>query len=80
VWNMAEFFVLRGHRGRGIGTEIAHRIWRQFPGPWEVRVMPANRSAHRFWQRAITRFKGKITHSRRVETTGKSWRLFSFAA
>jgi predicted acetyltransferase len=28
VWDMAEFFVLRGYRGRGIGTEIAHEIWR----------------------------------------------------
>jgi predicted acetyltransferase len=80
VWDMAEFFVLRGYRGRGIGTEIAHEIWRQFPGTWEVRVMPSNRTAHRFWQRAITRFKGKITHSRRVEMAGESWRLFSFAA
>jgi len=80
VWDMAEFFVLRGYRSRGIGTEIAHEIWRQFPGPWEVRVMPSNRSAHRFWQRAITRFKGKVTHSRRFEKAGESWRLFSFAA
>jgi predicted acetyltransferase len=80
VWDMAEFFVLRGYRGRGIGTEIAHEIWKRFPGPWEIRVMQSNRSAHRFWQRAITRFKGKTTHSRLVEKDGKSWRLFSFAA
>jgi predicted acetyltransferase len=80
VWDMAEFFVLRGYRGRGIGTEIAHEIWKRFPGPWEVRVMQSNRSAHRFWQRAITRFKGKAAHSRSVEKDGKSWRLFSFAA
>jgi predicted acetyltransferase len=80
VWDMAEFFVLRGYRGRGIGSEIAHKIWRQFPGSWEVRVMQSNRSAHRFWQRAITRFKGKVTHSRRVEKAGESWRLFSFTA
>jgi predicted acetyltransferase len=80
VWDMAEFFVLRGYRDRGIGSEIAHNIWRQLPGPWEVRVMQSNRSAHRFWQRAITRFKGKVTHSRRVEKAGASWRLFSFTA
>jgi predicted acetyltransferase len=80
VWDMAEFFVLRGYRGRGIGTEIAHEIWRRFPGLWEIRVMQSNRSAHRFWQRAITRFKGKVAHSRRVEKDGTSWRLFSFAA
>jgi predicted acetyltransferase len=80
VWDMAEFFVLRGYRGRGIGSEIAHKIWRQFPGSWELRVTQSNRSAHRFWQRAITRFKGKVTHSRRVEKAGESWCLFSFTA
>ena len=39
VWDMAEFFVLRGYRRRGIGTQIAHEVWRRFPGAWEVRVM-----------------------------------------
>jgi predicted acetyltransferase len=38
VWDMAEFFVLRGYRRRGIGTQIAHDVWRRFPGLWEVRV------------------------------------------
>lgn len=78
VWDMAEFFVLRGYRGRGLGTEIAHEIWTRFPGPWEVRVMKSNHSAHRFWQRAITRFTGKATHSTTVHRDGESWRLFSF--
>jgi predicted acetyltransferase len=31
VWDMAEFFVLRGYRRRGIGTQIAHKVWRRFP-------------------------------------------------
>src|SRR5215216_5736691 len=36
VWDMAEFFIVRGYRRRGIGTEVAHKIWRNFPGKWEV--------------------------------------------
>ena len=51
VWDMAEFFVLRGYRRRGIGTRVAHEVWRRFPGLWEVRVMEANVSAHYFWAR-----------------------------
>ena len=42
VWDVAEFFVVRRYRRRGIGTEIAHKIWRRFPGRWEVRVMESN--------------------------------------
>ena len=42
VWDMAEFFVIRGYRRRGVGTQVAHEVWRQFPGTWEVRVMQSN--------------------------------------
>ncbi len=50
---MAEFFVLRGWRGRGVGTKAAHDVWKRFPGVWEVRVMQANISAQHFWAGAI---------------------------
>ena len=78
IWDMAEFFVVRGHRRRGIGTAIAHEVWRRFPGLWEVRVMEANESAHGFWERAISRFLGTAIHHVRIEKGGKRWRVFSF--
>src|SRR5215212_6517250 len=37
VWDVAEFFVIRGYRRRGVGTKVAHEIWKKFPGKWEVR-------------------------------------------
>jgi predicted acetyltransferase len=39
VWDMAEFFVIRGCRRRGVGRCAAHQVWRKFPGPWEIRIM-----------------------------------------
>jgi predicted acetyltransferase len=78
VWDMAEFFVVRGYRRRGIGTEIAHWVWGRFPGKWEVRVMEANHAAHHFWERAIVKFVGMAISSHRVEKDGKCWLLFSF--
>src|ERR1035438_2482549 len=59
VWDMAEFFVIRGHRRRGIGIGAAHEVWRQFPGRWQVRVMESNSTAHQFWDRAIAGFTGE---------------------
>src|SRR5271163_2306993 len=56
VWDMAEFFVLRGCRRRGIGTLAAQKVWRRFPGLWEVRVMQSNRTASLFWKHAISDF------------------------
>ena len=78
VWDMAEFFVVRGHRRRGVGTKVAHDIWRRFPGRWEVRVMESNRAAHHFWDRAMAEFAGKEILSHLVDKEGKGWFLFSF--
>ena len=78
VWDMAEFFIVRGHRRSGAGTAAAHALWRRFPGSWEVRVMEFNHAAHNFWQHAITEFARKPIPSVRVDKDGKRWHLFSF--
>lgn len=78
VWDIAEFFVVRGYRRRGIGTAIAHDVWRRFPGWWEVRVMQSNGAARQFWGSAISLFTGEVTHPVRVEKDGECWHLFSF--
>lgn len=80
AWDMAEFFVLRGYRRRGVGREAAHWVWRQFPGPWQVRVMRANQTAHGFWQRAIAEFAGDAMSLTSVEKAGELWDVFSFAS
>jgi predicted acetyltransferase len=78
VWDMAEFFVVRGYRRRGIGTEIAHEVWRRFPGLWEVRVMKSNGPARHFWERAISVFTGEMIDPMSVEKGGEDWHVFSF--
>lgn len=78
VWDVAEFFVLRGYRRRGVGTEVAHQVWRRLPGWWEVRVMQSNRPAHHFWERVISTFKGEPAHSVLVEKGDECWHVFSF--
>ena len=78
VWNMAEFFVLRAYRRRGIGTQIANEVWRRFPGLWEIRVMPSNVPAHPFWERAISRFTGEKIDPVFAEKDGRQWAIYSF--
>jgi predicted acetyltransferase len=78
VWDMAEFFVLRGCRRRGIGTLAAQQVWRRFPGLWEVRVMQSNHLAILFWETAISHFIGEAIQPVRVEKDGQYWQLFSF--
>lgn len=80
VWDMTEFFILRAYRKRGIGTDVAHDVWRRFPGTWEVRVMESNHAALRFWDRAISMFAGQPMTSTTVEKGAKRWQVFSFVA
>jgi predicted acetyltransferase len=76
--DMAEFFVLRRYRRHGVGTSIAHQVWRRLPGPWEVRVMEANVAARYFWAHAISSFTGLPAVPTRVERDAEIWQLFSF--
>ena len=78
VWDVAEFFILRGHRRAGIGTQVAHQVWRRFPGRWGVRVVVSNQPAYRFWHHAIKSFTGREIAETRVKQGGKDRYLFSF--
>jgi predicted acetyltransferase len=75
---MAEFFVLRGMRRRGIGTELAQEVWAMFPGAWQVRVMQANQRAQQFWANAIARHAGAPIQPVPFEKDGEPWNVFSF--
>jgi predicted acetyltransferase len=53
VFDMAEFFVLRRYRRRGVGMAAACAAFDRFKGPWEVRQRDENGAATAFWRRAI---------------------------
>ena len=78
VWDMAEFFIIRGFRRRHVGTDVALNVWRQFPGRWEIRVMESNQSALRFWERATAAFTGESVHSVSFDKDGEAWRVLTF--
>lgn len=76
VWDMAEFFIVRGFRRPGLGMKAAHEIWRRFPGKWEVRVIDRNLRAKKFWARAINEFLGKTIEPVLLEKDGKGSSVF----
>jgi predicted acetyltransferase len=78
VWDMTEFFVLRGMRRRGIGTELAHAVWAMFPGAWQVRVMQSNQRAQQFWATTIAKHAGAPIQPVSIEKNGEPWSVFSF--
>jgi predicted acetyltransferase len=58
VCDVAQFFVLRKYRRRGVGERAAAWLFDRFAGPWEVRQEHKNVAATAFWRRAIARYTG----------------------
>jgi predicted acetyltransferase len=78
VWDMAEFFVMRGHRRHGVGAAAAREIWRALPGNWEVRATSKNEPALAFWRRTISGYAGNLTIPTQYAENGSEWNLFAF--
>ena len=55
-WNMGEFFIVAKFQGKGIGEQAAHQVWQQFPGIWEIAVIPENTPALNFWRKCVSSF------------------------
>ena len=78
IWDMAEFFVLRGLRHRRIGTWLAHRAFERFHGLWQVRVVESNSVACRFWRVAIESFTPSAEPPESSQIDGYGWNIFRF--
>jgi predicted acetyltransferase len=55
---MAEFFVMRKYRRRGVGASAATQLFARFPGRWEVGQVVENTAAQAFWRDVIGRYTG----------------------
>ena len=78
IWDVAEFFIVRRYRRRGVGRKVAREIWQHFPGKWEVRVLDRNQPAQAFWKNALEEFLGKTSHPKTFKKNNKNWQVFSF--
>ncbi len=54
-YNMGYFFIARRYRGRGVGSEVAGKLFSQFPGAWEIYFYSNNKTASRFWHGVIAK-------------------------
>jgi predicted acetyltransferase len=71
VFDMAEFFVMRLYRRRGLGEAMASSLFERFRGPWEVRQKPENTAATAFWRRVIAKRAGDRWHEEVCD--GERW-------
>ncbi|MBK7252115.1 MAG: GNAT family N-acetyltransferase [Gammaproteobacteria bacterium] len=57
-YRMAEFFVMRPLRRRGIGESAVRLIFDRFAGRWEILEYQRNPGAVSFWRRVVVRYTG----------------------
>ena len=73
LW-MAQFFVLKKYRGRGLGKRAAHAVFDSIRGRWEVGQMPGNRPALAFWRRTIASYtQGRYTEHELQDKRWQGW-------
>jgi predicted acetyltransferase len=80
VMDVAEFFVVRGARGKGIGRSAAFALFHAFPGVWEVRVRRTNAAAMHFWSRVAADWLGHpMMLTSPFSKDGVDWDLLQFS-
>ncbi len=55
-YRMAEFFIARPHRRRGLGRSAVSLILRRFAGRWEIVEYARNPAAVKFWRSVVSGF------------------------
>jgi predicted acetyltransferase len=55
-YRMAEFFIARAFRRRGIGRSAVQLIFSRFAGSWEVMEYLRNPEAVKFWRQVVAAF------------------------
>ncbi|MFC0107210.1 GNAT family N-acetyltransferase [Kibdelosporangium aridum] len=53
AWTVAEFFVVRRHRRRGVARVAAKRLFERHPGPWTLDYDDNNTAAAAFWHAVV---------------------------
>lgn len=56
--SIAEFFVMKKYRHKGVGRTAAVKIFDMFPGGWEVARWTVNKPAGEFWSKVIGEYTG----------------------
>ena len=54
--NIAEFFVMKKYRRKGVGRAAAMKVFDMFPGGWEISQWENNLPARSFWKQVIDEY------------------------
>ena len=70
--NVGEFFILRKHRGQGVGRLAAELVFSSHTGSWEIAVARKNMRAAEFWRRTVHN-SGRAADIREMDLQTGTW-------
>lgn len=73
---MAEFFVLKAYRQRGVGARAVAAIVSKHQGPWHIGVIDKNAIANNFWRRCLKSRQGLTSFPQNFD--GEDWLVYEF--
>ncbi|QNK55135.1 GNAT family N-acetyltransferase [Paenibacillus sp. PAMC21692] len=56
IFSMAEFFVMKKYRKRGVGQSVSNELFNTFRGKWKIAQVEENTPAQIFWRKTIDRY------------------------
>jgi predicted acetyltransferase len=78
VLDIAEYFVLRQFRGRGVGRLAAQVLWDNLQGSWTIRAAAVNPDAVAFWRSVVGGYTSNTARESERRDGAKHWIVFSF--
>ena len=72
---MAEFFVLKAYRGKGVGSAAFEAILGRHTGRWQIGVIEKNLGASAFWAKTIGPYDPAIYPH---HFDGEDWLIYDF--
>ncbi len=65
--NIAEFFVMKKYRRKGVGRAAARKVFNLFSGGWEISCWMKNQPAQKFWSRVVAEHTNGNYHTFTME-------------
>jgi len=75
-WFMAEFFILKPYRKKGIGQACVKKTLAEYPGIWHIGTITKNVAAASFWQKIINQYDNVEMLDKQHD--GERWNLYEF--
>lgn len=77
VLDMAEFFVLRRWRHKGVGRQAVLQLFERFPGRWEIRPFPRYPPGEKFWHQICHELASGNVESGTFQRSGQPFTMYS---